>query len=187
MCTLASQWGFCSFQEQRSRTYPYLFGDKDEPGKIPTVNLNDNFYNLAGGPYPSHSSGPISTASDSLTKVWGNHTFEFGVYYEYSGENDGDQINVDTVPGGSNNQNGTFAFTDAGTGATSGVSIANLALGYADSYTEIGPRADHLVGLDGGGVRAGFLEGHAQATHRLWRAREYHFGLPSAVGQRGFL
>jgi hypothetical protein len=122
-------------------TYPYLFGDKDIPGKIPTINLNDNFYSLAGGPYPSHSSGPIYTASDSLTKVWGNHTLKFGVYFEYSGENDGDQINVATVPGGSNNQNGNFTFTDSGTGATSGASIANLALGYADSYTEIGPRA----------------------------------------------
>jgi hypothetical protein len=122
-------------------TYPYLFSGKDVPGKIPTVNLNDNFYSLAGGPYPSHSSGPIFTTSDSLTKVWGNHTLKFGFYFEYAGENDEDQINVATVPGGSNNQNGNFAFSDAGAGATSGVSIANLALGYADSYTEIGPRA----------------------------------------------
>lgn len=122
-------------------TYPYLFGGKDIQGKIPTVSLNDSFYSLAGGPYPSHSSGPIFTTSDSLTKVLGNHTLKFGMYFEYAGENDGDQINVSTVPGGSNNQNGNFVFTDAGTGATSGVSIANLALGYADSYTEIGPRA----------------------------------------------
>ena len=121
--------------------YPFLFGGKDVPGKIPTVNV-PTFYGLAGGPYPSHSSGPIYTASDSLTKVWGNHTFKFGFYFEYSGENDGDQINVNTVPGGSNNQNGTFTFTDTGTGAgTSGVGLANLALGVADSYTEIGPRA----------------------------------------------
>ncbi len=122
-------------------TYPYLFSGKDEPNKIPTINLNDNFYSLAGGPYPSHSSGPIFTTSDSLTKVIGNHTLKFGMFFEYAGENDGDQINVDTVPGGANNQNGNFTFSDAGTGATSGVSIANLALGYADSYTEIGPRA----------------------------------------------
>jgi hypothetical protein len=122
-------------------TYPYLFGNKDIAGKIPTVSLNDSFYSLAGGPYPSHSSGPIFTASDSLTKVWGNHTLKFGVYFEYAGENDGDQINVATVPGGANNQNGNFTFSDSGSGATSGVSIANLALGYADSYTEIGPRA----------------------------------------------
>jgi hypothetical protein len=123
-------------------TYPYLFAGKDVPGKIPTVNLNDSFYSLAGGPYPSHSSGPIYVATDSITKVWGNHTIKAGIYFEYSGENDEDQINVSTVPGGANNQNGNFTFSDAGTGAaTSGVSIANLALGYADSYTEIGPRA----------------------------------------------
>jgi hypothetical protein len=122
--------------------YPYLFGGKDIQGKIPTVNV-PNFYGLAGGPYPSHSSGPIWTGGDTVTKIYKNHTFKFGFSFEYSGENDGDQINVSTVPGGSNNQNGTFTFTDArsGLGATSGVGLANLALGLADSYTEIGPRA----------------------------------------------
>src|SRR5262245_51525796 len=71
------------------------------------------------------------------------HTFKAVYALEYTGENDGYQINVSTVPGGSNNQNGTFTFTDArtGLGATSGVGMANLALGLADSYTEIGPRA----------------------------------------------
>lgn len=121
--------------------FPYLFGGKDIAHKIPNATLNDSFTNLSGGPYPSHSSGPIYTASDSLTKVWGNHTLKFGFLFDYDGENDEDQINVSTVPGGANNQNGNFTFSDAGTGATSGVSIANLALGYADSYTEIGPRA----------------------------------------------
>jgi hypothetical protein len=123
--------------------FPYIIPNgKDIPGKIPTVNV-PNFYGLAGGPYPSHSSGPIWTASDALTKIWGNHTIKFGYSMEYSGENDGDQINVATVPGGASDQNGTFTFTDArtGLGATSGVGIANLALGLADSYTEIGPRA----------------------------------------------
>ena len=124
--------------------YPYLIPDgKDIPGKIPTVTLTGNFYSLAGGPYPSHSTGPIYTAADTLTKVWGNHTVKAGFYFEKSGENDGDQINVSTVPGGSSNQNGTFQFSDArtGMGATTSVSIANLAVGLADSYTEIGPRA----------------------------------------------
>jgi hypothetical protein len=123
--------------------YPYLMPNgKDFPNKIPTVNV-PNFYGLAGGPYPSHSSGTIWTYGDTLTKVWRNHTFKFGYSTEYSGENDGDQINVSTVPGGASDQNGTFTFTDArtGLGATSGVGMANLALGLADSYTEIGPRA----------------------------------------------
>jgi hypothetical protein len=123
--------------------YPYLMPyGKDLPGKIPTANV-PNFYSLSGGPYPSHSSGPIWTGGDTLTKVWGNHTIKAGVSLEYSGENDGDQINVATVPGGASNQNGTFQFSDTrtGLGATAGVGLANLALGLADSYTEIGPRA----------------------------------------------
>jgi hypothetical protein len=125
-------------------TYPYLFAGKDLPNKIPNITVNDSFYNLAAGPYPSHSSGPIFTASDSLTKVWGNHTIKFGMFYEYAGENDGDQINVSTVPGGASNQNGNFIFSDAGVNggiSTSGAGIANLLFGNADSYTEIGPRA----------------------------------------------
>lgn len=121
-------------------TFPYIFGGKDITEKIPTVSV-PNFYGLSGGPYPSHSSGPIYTASDTLSKVIGNHTLMFGFYFNYQGENDGDQINVATVPGGASNQNGNFVFTDGGTGRTSGVGMANLAMGAADSYTEIGPRA----------------------------------------------
>jgi Carboxypeptidase regulatory-like domain/TonB-dependent Receptor Plug Domain len=123
--------------------YPYLMPNgKDEPNKIPTVTI-PNFSSLAGGPYPSHSSGPIWTWGDTVTKIIGNHTLKFGYTSEYSGENDGDEINVSTVPGGASNQNGTFTFTDArtGLGATSGIGLANMALGLADSYTEIGPRS----------------------------------------------
>jgi hypothetical protein len=123
--------------------FPFIFpAGKAAPNKIPTVNV-PTFYSLAGGPYPSHSSGLIYTASDSLTKVWRNHTIKGGFFFEYSGENDNDQINVATVPGGASNQNGTFTFTDprSGLGATSGVGLANLALGLADSYTEIGQKS----------------------------------------------
>lgn len=123
--------------------FPYILpGQKASENKIPTVSL-PTFLGLAGGPYPSHSSGIIYAGSDSFTKVWGNHTFKGGFFFNYAGENDNDQINVDTVPGGASNQNGTFFFTDArtGLGATSGVGLANLALGLADSYTEIGPKA----------------------------------------------
>jgi hypothetical protein len=123
--------------------YPFIFpAGKDIPGKVPSVNV-PNIYSFSAGPYPSHSTGPIYTASDTVTKIWHNHTFKAGFYFERSGENDGDQINVSSVPGGSNNQNGTFTFSDAraGLGATAGIGMANLVLGLADSYTEIGPRA----------------------------------------------
>jgi Carboxypeptidase regulatory-like domain/TonB-dependent Receptor Plug Domain len=123
--------------------FPYIIpGAKSAPDKIPTVSV-PNFYGLAGGPYPSHSQGPIYTISDSVTKVWGGHTVKGGIFVNYQGENDNDQINVSTVPGGANNQNGSFVFTDnrSGLNGTTGAGIANLALGLADSYTEIGPRA----------------------------------------------
>jgi hypothetical protein len=49
---------------------------------------------------------------------------------------------VTGVPGGTNNQNGRFVFSDVRAGAaTTGVGIANAAMGLFDTYAEIGPRA----------------------------------------------
>lgn len=123
--------------------FPYIIpGAKSAENKIPTTSL-PTFQGIAGGPYPSKSSGIIYAGSDSLTKVWGNHTLKGGFFFDYAGENDNDQINVSTVPGGASNQNGTFFFSDprTGLGGTTGVGLANIASGLADSYTEIGPRA----------------------------------------------
>ncbi len=92
-----------------------LPGLKASEKKIPTASV-PNFSSIAGGPYPSHSSGILWTYSDSVTKVWGNHSLKGGIYLTYSGENDNDQINVSTVPGGASNQNGTFIFTDSHSG-----------------------------------------------------------------------
>jgi len=152
--------------------YPYLMPDgKSMPGRIPTVTI-PNFYGLNGGPYPSYSSGPIYTAADTLTKVFGNHTIKAGFYFERSGENDYDQINGSTVPGGSNNQNGTFIFTDArtGLGATTGAAIANLAMGLADSYTEIGPRAYTIL-------RAQTYEWFVQDSWRVNKKLHLDYGI----------
>ncbi len=122
--------------------YPYIFPDGKEIGdKIPTVNVS-NFGTIDGSPYPSKSAGPIYVFSDSLTKVLGQHTFKAGVSFEYSGQNDADQINVQGVPGGTNNQNGRFVFTDTRSGAaTSGMAMGNVALGLFDTYAEVGKRS----------------------------------------------
>jgi hypothetical protein len=152
--------------------FPYILPNgKDIPTKIPTVSV-PNFYGLAGGPYPSHSSGTIWTASDTVTKVWQNHTIKAGISAEYSGENDGDQINVSTVPGGASDQNGNFTFTDArsGLGATSGIGMANLALGLADTYTEIGPRALTIW-------RSWMVEGFAQDSWKVSPKLHVEYGL----------
>src|SRR5437879_12622103 len=67
--------------------YPYIFpaSEKLLPTRIPSVNMT-NFSTLNGGPYPSHSTGPIFDISDSVTWIRGNHTFKFCVLYVHSGE-----------------------------------------------------------------------------------------------------
>ncbi|MFL6452064.1 MAG: carboxypeptidase regulatory-like domain-containing protein [Bryobacteraceae bacterium] len=123
--------------------YPYLFPTgKVVPYRIPTVTMS-NFSTLNGGPYPSQSSGMIYTAADSITWIKGTHTIKFGGYFERSGENDNDEINVSQVPGGTNNQNGAFTFTDTRLNLypTTGVAVANAAMGLFDQYSELGQRA----------------------------------------------
>ncbi len=122
--------------------YPYIFPERKEIfDKIPTVDI-PGFATLDGGPYPAFSSGPIYVFSNNMTKIYQNHTFKWGVLYERSGQNDFDQINVTGVPGGTNNQNGRFVFSDTRAGASStGVAIANAAMGLFTTYAEIGQRA----------------------------------------------
>ncbi len=121
--------------------YPYLFPTgKQIQTKIPTVTLNGPFNELSGLPYPSSSAGPIYDISDNLTKIYGNHTIKGGFLFERAGENDYDQINVQGVPGGTNNQNGRFVFLDSTPNGT-GLSVANAALGLFDTYAELGTRS----------------------------------------------
>jgi hypothetical protein len=157
--------------------YPYLFPDgKEVPNRVPTLALSSPIYDLNGGPYPSHSSGPIYTFSDSLTWIKGAHTLKFGFAFEYSGQNDFDQINVSGVPGGTNNQNGRFAFSDAraGAGATSGLSLGNAAMGLFDVYSEIGRRSYTLY-------RGKMFEGFAQDSWKVNRKLNLTYGVRYTV------
>jgi hypothetical protein len=121
-------------------TYPYLFPENKEiPDKIPTLSI-DSLGNIDGGPYPSSSVGPIHTFSDTMTWVKNRHTFKGGLVLEYSGEDDFDQINVQPIPGSTNNQNGRFEFRNGGSGRT-GVGMSDAALGLFTNYAEIGQRA----------------------------------------------
>ena len=72
----------------------------------------------------------------------GKHILKFGFYWERSGENDNDEINVSACPTCTNNQNGQFSFTDTRSGQPgTGTAIANAAMGLFDSYSELGQRA----------------------------------------------
>ena len=130
---------------QRSKygiNYPYIYPENKEiPDKIPTITIA-NLTEIDGGPYPSSSRGPIYTFNNAMTFLKGRHTFKAGVIVEYSGQDDFDQINVQPIPGSTNNQNGRFQFPNDTAGATStGTGMANAALGMFNSYAEIGQRA----------------------------------------------
>lgn len=150
---------------ERSRygiNFPYLFpNSKDLNDKIPTVSIT-NFSTLDGGPYPSKSSGPIFAIADNVS--WapsGRHTVKFGFYFERAQQNNMDQIVVSSnVPGGTNNQNGRFEFSPTGNPNTTSVAIANAALGYFNSYGEVGQRAYTLL-------RSNALEAFIQDTWRI--------------------
>jgi hypothetical protein len=130
-------------RSQYGINYPYLFPDRKEiPDKVPTVAGLAPFGNIDGGPYPAQSTGPIYQFSNNMTNIRGNHTLKFGVYLERAGQNDFDQINVAGTPGGTNNQNGRFAFVNTTVGGVlQRPSIANAALGLFDTYAEIGVRS----------------------------------------------
>src|SRR6266446_4677074 len=153
--------------------YPYIFPEgKLIPNRIPTVNMS-SFSGLSGGPYPSHSAGPIFDLSDSFTWVKGNHTLKFGALFEYSGENDNDEINVQACSTCTNNQNGQFLFSDNRSSGT-GVAVANAALGLFDTYSEIGHRAYTIF-------RANMWEGFAQDSWKATPKLHIDFGVRYSV------
>ncbi len=122
--------------------YPYIFTTpKEIQDKIPTVAGLDIFGELDGGPYPASSKGPIYQVNNNWTHLMGNHTIKFGGYWEKAGQNDFDQINVSGTPGGTNNQNGRFAFSNSALDGKTGVAAANAAIGLFDTYAEIGDRS----------------------------------------------
>ncbi len=156
--------------------YQYIFpvSEKLLPNRIPTVNMS-NFSTLSGGPYPSHSAGPIYDVSDSFTWIKSNHTIKFGFLWERSGENDNDEINVQACPTCTNNQNGQFSFTDNRGGApTTGVAAANAALGLFDTYSEIGHRAYTIF-------RANMYESFAQDSWKFRQNLTINYGLRYTV------
>src|SRR5215831_4719976 len=154
-------------------TYPYLYGAaaKDIAVKVPTVAVA-GFSTFDGGPYPSRSGGPIYNLSDNVTWVKGSHTFKFGALFERSGQNDRDQVNITGIPGGANNQNGGFSFTDSG----STPAIARLALGQFNSYAEIGPR-DYTIS------RGNMFEFFAQDSWKVTSTVKLELGIRETILQ----
>ncbi len=164
-------------RSQYGINYPFIYPSSQKlvPNKIPTIDIAD-FTTLDGQPYPSHSGGVITRVGDNLTKVLGNHTIKFGGSWERDGENDFDQISVNSTPGSTNNQNGQFAFQDGAQGGvpTSGAAVANAALGQFYSYGEIGQKSYTLF-------RTNSYEAFAQDSWRATAKLLLEYGVRYAV------
>lgn len=102
----------------------------------------------------------------------------FGGVWQYSGENNNDQISVSsTTPGATNNQNGQFIFTDSRTGhPTTNAAVANTALGLFDTYGEIGQKTYTLF-------RGHMYEGFAQDQWRATPKMVLEYGIRYSVMQ----
>jgi len=120
--------------------YPLMFpGTKLNEGKLPTIAIS-NFTTLDGGPYPGSWGGWVYALANNTTKIAGNHAVKFGVFLEYSGQNDFIQFTTASAPA-TINQNGQFRFLDTGNPGSTGLAVANAALGLFNDYTEIGAKS----------------------------------------------
>lgn len=133
--------------------FPYIVpGSKRIQERIPRGLIN-GFATLDGSSRPVSSSGPMYMWSGNMTWVKGSsHTIRFGAWLSHDQQNNNDQSGAQ--------QNGEFNFLDTGHPQTSGLAIANAALGYFDVYTEQGPAAYTLL-------RSNSVESYIQDT---WRA-----------------
>lgn len=113
--------------------FPYIIpGQKSVPDRIPAAAIA-GLFTLNGGTRPQNSSGPIYSWTDNFTWIArSNHTLKFGGFLEKVTAKNNEQTG---------SQNGSFSFLDAGANPlTTGVAIANAAMGTYDSYSEAGPR-----------------------------------------------
>lgn len=90
------------------------------------------------------------------------HTLKLGFLLEHAQQNNADQIAF--------NQNGWFTFQDTGNPLTSGLAVANAALGNFDTYFEIGPAAYTLM-------RSNMIEWYVQDTWKASRKMTIEIGL----------
>jgi len=140
-------------RDQYGINFPYvLSGPKRIEDRIPTVAIN-GFSTLDGSSKPGFSNGPILIWDESMTWMANSaHSLKFGLTFEHAQQNNDDQV--------ARNQNGYFTVVDTGHPQTSGLAIANTALGVFNDYDEIGTAANTLL-------RSNSVEAFVQDT---WKA-----------------
>ena len=120
--------------------YPYIFPvGKEVQNRIPTLSI-PNFSDLNGGPYPSHSSGPIYDFSDNLTKVAGTIRSNSACSTNDLAKTISIRSTSTAFPAAQTTKMAGSIHAIRGQRST-GVGVANAALGLFDVYAEIGQRA----------------------------------------------
>ena len=154
---------------QYGMNFPYIVpGVKRIQERIPRGLIN-GFATLDGSSRPVSSSGPMYMAAGNMTWVKGSkHTIKFGGWLSHDQQNNNDQSGAQ--------QNGEFNFLDTGHPLTSGLAVANAALGYFDVYTEQGPAAYTLL-------RSNSLETYLQDTWRASKNLTIEMGIRHSLHQ----
>jgi len=155
--------GICKYKKSiYGINFPYVIpGRKVLEDRIPDVSVA-NFTSLSGSANPCNSSGTIYSLADNFTWiVRANHSLKFGIWVERVNQNNNELVGV---------QNGSFSFLDTGSPLTSGVAVANVALGNFDSYTEQGP-APYTT------VTSNAVEAYAQDTWKATPKLTLEFGV----------
>ncbi|MBV9611414.1 MAG: TonB-dependent receptor, partial [Acidobacteriaceae bacterium] len=120
------------------QTYP-----ADNPlGLLPAVQFGNLVNNNAAkisydGRFPMVDDSTALSFSDGLSKVWGNHLFKGGVYYQHTLYNQYHQAGGTGFPGSFNFQ------TDSNNPFNTGYAYANAILGYYDTYSEATNRVNY--------------------------------------------
>ncbi len=122
------------YRKNAGITIPMLFPNSDPIGLIPNFTFggvsnfvanNNRMTNFSGVPYANRN--PVYNITDSVTKLAGNHTFKFGVYYEYAVKTEN--------PFRSLNSNIDFSRDTANPGDTNWA-FSNALLGNFRSYSQ---------------------------------------------------
>jgi hypothetical protein len=89
------------------------------------------------GRFPMVDDSTLLQLSDSITKIWGDHTIKAGIFLAHRLYNQYHQAGGNSFPG-------SFAFgTDSSNPLDSGYAYSNAILGYFDTYTEATNRVNY--------------------------------------------
>lgn len=144
-------------------TYGFNFADLipgNEGQRIPNVSIN-GYQGFNGSGKPSYARTPTWTFRDNLTKIVNNHSLKFGFYIE--------NMTMNELP--ESTDNGVFNFGNSKDNPNNtGNPWANALLGYFDSYSESGPRAQTIY-------KAYAREIYAQDSWRITKNFTLEYGL----------